>query len=113
MDFSLALHLARAKWGTGIPALDGADTTPPHLTAAISHTQVHADPYPHPVTWPAGTHDILRQIFEAGRRADPVQARIAVESLDLLRTPPLVQQYRAEVLAWMDRHDMTAYHRKE
>jgi hypothetical protein len=86
--------------GTG----HGTDHTPPHLTAAISHTQAHPDPYPVPV-FGATLLSTGMAIFTAGRQVDHAKARREVEAFDLLREPPLVQQYRAEVLAWLDRRN--------
>jgi aminoglycoside phosphotransferase (APT) family kinase protein len=94
-------HAATAEFKE-LQAAHQVDTTPPHLTAAISHTQVHPDPYPVPV-FAATLLSTGMAIFTAGRQVDHAKARREVEAFDLLHEPPLVQQYRAEVLAWLDR----------
>ena len=50
-----------------------------------------------------GNADLARQLFDAGRRARPASVLLDdVRAIDVMRQPPGVQQYKAEVLHWIE-----------
>lgn len=79
------------------------------------HELVKADPgppprYPHPASPAAWSHQATHDLFNAGRGADHQTARDNVMAVDVFRQPPAVQQYKAEILSWMDAAE--AYHKE-
>jgi hypothetical protein len=66
--------------------------------------------YPHPPRPALWSLPVTHELFNAGRMVGHESALEAVRAVDVLRQPPGVQQYKAEVLAWLDARE--AYRRQ-
>lgn len=98
------------------PATPSA-SVPDAPTARETPSAATADPGP-PPHYPAPSReamaanaDLARLLFQAARGAVPVDtSRDNVRGVDVFRQPPAIQQYKAELLSWLDARD--AYDRK-